>query len=153
MLEIARIKREIETGCKIVPFDLGNIYSIRDWSDSEDFVEAVWIMMNQETPREYVLSSNEYHSVKEFLELTCEYAGLEVEWKLDKEHPEKSVLLAKDGQVIMKINENMYRLAEVEYLYGDSTETRIALGWEPRVGFKQLVKKMIDNDIMLLTKQ
>jgi GDPmannose 4,6-dehydratase len=147
---IARIKKEIESGVPIVPFELGNIYSIRDWSDSEDFVEAVWIMMNRETPREYVLSSNEYHSVKEFLELTCEYAGLEIEWKIDEEHPEKSVLFAKDGQIIMKINENMYRLAEVEYLYGDSRETRIAIGWEPKVGFKQLVKKMIDNDIKLL---
>ena len=149
---IARIKNEIKNNKPITPFELGNIYSIRDWSDSEDFVEAIWIMLNQEKPREYVLSSNEIHSVKEFLELACKYADLQVEWKINEEVPEKSVLLASDGQVIMQINENMYRLAEVELLYGDSTESRIALGWEPKVTFKQLVKKMIDNDILLLEK-
>jgi GDPmannose 4,6-dehydratase len=64
---IARIKKEIMDGKKVKPFQLGNIYAKRDWSDSEDFVEAVWLMLNMDTPREYVLSSNETHSVKEFV--------------------------------------------------------------------------------------
>ena len=147
---IARIKKQLENGEIITePLELGNINSIRDWSDSEDFVEAVWIMLNRDEPREYVLSSNEFHTVKEFLELTCEYAGLKVEWKNDTED-EVNIELLYNGQVIMRINPELYRLAEVELLFGDSTETRNVINWEPKVSFKELVKKMIDWDIKLL---
>ena len=146
---IARIKKEIENGEPVEPLELGNIYSSRDWSDSEDFVEAVWIMLNQDSPREYVLSSNETHTVKEFLDLTCEYAGLKTEWKIDDENPLNTTLSCQ-GKVIMVISEELYRPAEVELLYGDSNESREALKWEPKVSFKQLVKKMIEHDIRLL---
>ena len=147
---IARIKKQLENGEIITePLELGNINSIRDWSDSEDFVEAVWIMLNRDEPREYVLSSNEFHTVKEFLELTCEYAELKVEWKIDSENEVNTELLY-NGQVIMRINPELYRLAEVELLFGDSTETRNVINWEPKVSFKELVKKMIDWDIKLL---
>jgi GDPmannose 4,6-dehydratase len=149
---IARIQKQLENGEIITePLELGNINSIRDWSDSEDFVEAVWIMLNRDEPREYVLSSNEFHTVKEFLELTCEYAGLKVEWKNDTEDEVNTELLY-NGQVIMRVNPELYRLAEVELLFGDSTETRKVINWEPKVSFKQLVKKMIDWDIQKITK-
>jgi len=147
---IARIKKELKEGKTPEPLELGNIYSSRDWSDSEDFVEAVWIMLNQESPREYVLSSNETHTVKEFLDLTCEYAGMDVEWFIDETGPTNTTLSVKNGPVIMKISEELYRPAEVELLYGDSNETRKAIQWEPKIDFKQLVKKMIDNDMKLL---
>lgn len=146
---IARIKKELENNMNVTPFELGNINSIRDWSDSEDFVEAVWLMLNCKEPREYVLSSNEYHTVKEFLDLTCEYAGLKTEWKIDKDNDVNSELWC-EGQLIMKINPDLYRLAEVEMLFGDSTETREALNWEPNFSFKDLVKKMIEWDIKLI---
>ena len=148
---IARIKNELSKGKIIKPLELGNITSIRDWSDSEDFVEAVWKMLNMDSPREYVLSSNEVHTVKEFIDLTCKYANLEdgLEWKIDVENPLNTVLLY-NGIVIIKINENLYRPAEVDLLYGDSEETRKSIGWEPKVSFQQLVKKMIDWDIELL---
>jgi GDPmannose 4,6-dehydratase len=146
---IARIKKEIENNQVVEPFELGNIYAIRDWSDSEDFVEAVWIMLNQEKPREYVLSSNEIHTVKEFVDLSCQYADLNVEWNIDELNPLNTTLLYKD-QVILKINEELYRPAEVELLYGDSTETRNALNWKPKTSFNELVKKMVENDIQLL---
>lgn len=146
---LARVKKELESGSLVTPLELGNITSIRDWSDSEDFVEAVWMMLNQKDPREYVLSSNETHTVKEFIDLTCKYAGLEVEWEIDEENPLNTVLLC-DGKVIVKINADLYRPAEVELLYGDSLETRKVLQWEPKVSFQQLVKKMIDWDIQLL---
>ncbi len=145
---IARIKKEIECGKEIKPFELGNIYSVRDWSDSEDFMEAVWIMLNQETPREYVLSSDETHTVKEFIDLTCKYANLEVEWHIDDTNPLNTTLKYKD-QIIMKINENLYRPAEVDLLYGDSKETRKTLNWEPKISFEKLVKRMIENDIKI----
>jgi len=149
---IARIKKELEENKPVVPLELGNINAVRDWSDSEDFVEAVWIMMNQPTPREYVLSSNEIHSVKEFIDLTCEFADLtNLEWTIDEENPLNTVLKC-NNHVIVKINPNLHRPAEVELLYGDSTETRKAINWEPKVSFKELVKKMIENDIYLLNK-
>jgi GDPmannose 4,6-dehydratase len=146
---IARIKKDIEQGLPVTPLELGNINSIRDWSDSEDFVEAVWLMLNCNEPREYVLSSNEYHTVKEFLELTCEYAELKIEWKIDSENEVNNELWC-EGQLIMKINPELYRLAEVELLFGDSSETRKAINWEPKNSFKDLVKKMIEWDINLI---
>jgi GDPmannose 4,6-dehydratase len=147
---IARIKKEIDNNLPITPLELGNIYAYRDWSDSEDFVEAIWIMLNQKEPREYVLSSNEIHSVKEFIDLTCKYAELEnIKWEIDEENPLSTVLKYND-QIIIKINSNLYRPAEVDLLYGDSIETQIILNWKPKTTFKQLVKKMIENDIRLL---
>jgi GDPmannose 4,6-dehydratase len=146
---IARIKKELQNNLPLKPLELGNINAIRDWSDSEDFVEAVWIMLNRDEPREYVLSSNETHSVKEFVDLTCEYAGLKVEWKIDEMNPLNTVLLC-DNKVIVNINEKFYRPAEVDLLYGDSLETRKTIGWEPKVTFNQLVKKMIDWDMKLI---
>lgn len=147
---IARIKNEIINGLPVVPFQLGNIFTKRDWSDSEDFVEAVWIMLNQEKPREYVLSSNETHTVKEFIELSCESAELDYEWKnLDDE---LNIKLYVDGNEILNISEEHYRLAEVDLLYGDSSETRKAINWQPKINFRELVDRMVKNDLKLLKK-
>ena len=146
---IARIKKEIENNEEVTPLELGNIYAKRDWSDSDDFMEGVWKMMNTNTPREYVLSSNETHTVKEFIDLSCKYAKLNVEWVENKENELDTKLLC-NGKVIMKISEKYFRPAEVDILYGDSTETRQAIGWEPKTNFEGLVKKMIENDIKKL---
>jgi GDPmannose 4,6-dehydratase len=148
---IARIKKELDEGKDIIPFQLGNIQAKRDWSDSEDFVEAVWLMLNQDTPREYVLSSNETHSIKEFIELSCKYAGLNYKWKENGNEMDTQLLVGE--QVIMTINEKYYRPAEVDILYGDSLETQKVLKWKPKVGFKELVEKMVLNDISLLSVQ
>jgi GDPmannose 4,6-dehydratase len=147
---IARVKRELDEGKPVVPFKLGNINAIRDWSDSEDFVEAVWLMLNMEKPREYVLSSNETHTVREFIELSCKFAGLDFEWKENENELETKLLV--DGKVIMEISEEYYRPAEVDLLFGDSLETMRVLNWKPKVSFNELVKKMVDNDIYLINK-
>ena len=143
---IAKIKKDLEHGKQVEPLTLGNIFASRDWSDSEDFVEAIWIMLNRDKPREYVLSSNETHTVKEFLDLTCQYAGLNVHWEIDEEEPLNTKLWS-NGQVIMKIDPELHRPAEEELLYGDSTESREAIGWQPKISFNELVKKMIKWDI------
>lgn len=145
---IARIKKELENGETVVPFKLGNINTTRDWSDSEDFVEAVWLMLNMDAPREYVLSSNEIHTVKEFIEIACEFAGLDFKWH-ETDNALETKLMVND-KVVMEISEKYYRPAEVDLLFGDSTETRKLINWEPKVTFKELVKKMIENDIKLL---
>ena len=98
-----------------------------------------------------MLSSNETHTVKEFIDLTCEYADLSVTWEIDEEDPLKTVLLY-NGTPIVKINEKYYRPAEVDLLFGDSNETRKTIGWTPKISFNQLVKKMIEWDINLLEK-
>ena len=124
---IARIKYQLDScnkhGTKIVPLELGNINVIRDWSDSEDFMEAIWLMLQQDEPADYLLSSNERHTVKEFIDLACEYAGLEIEWKIDDNDEFKTVLICRD-QIILQINQDFYRPAEINVLSGDSTESR-----------------------------
>jgi GDPmannose 4,6-dehydratase len=143
---IAKIKKDLEQGNKVEPLRLGNIFASRDWSDSEDFVEAIWIMLNQDKPREYVLSSNETHTVKEFLDLASHYAGLDVKWEIDEKEPLNTKLWS-NGQVIMIIDPELHRPAEVELLYGDSTESREAIGWQPKISFKELVQRMVEWDI------
>jgi GDPmannose 4,6-dehydratase len=145
---IARIKKEIEEGKEITPFQLGNINASRDWSDSEDFVEAIWLMLNQDKPREYVLSSNETHSIREFVELSCQAAELDYKW-VETDNELETKLMVGDV-IIMTISEKYYRPAEVDLLYGDSSETRKVLNWEPKINFKELVKKMFEHDIKLL---
>lgn len=144
---IARIKKEIEEGKKITPFQLGNINTSRDWSDSEDFVEAIWLMLNQDKPREYLLSSNETHTIKEFIELACKFAKLDYKWKENDNEFDTQLIVGND--IIMTIDEKYYRPAEVDLLYGDSIESRKALNWKPKVGFEELVKKMILYDMSL----
>ena len=144
---IARIKKEIDDGKEVVPFELGNINASRDWSDSEDFIEAVWLMLNQDEPREYVLSSNETHTIKEFIELACKYAGLDYQW--NENGNDLDTQLYVNDKVIMKINEKYYRPAEVDLLYGDSLETQKVLNWKPKIEFNDLVKKMVLHDMSL----
>jgi GDPmannose 4,6-dehydratase len=146
---IARIKKELIEKKKVVPFELGNINVLRDWSDSEDFVEAIWLMLNEEVSREYILSSNETHSIKEFIDLACQFAELKVEWKIDKEN-EINTLLMCEGNIIMKINQDYFRPAEIYSSYGDCIETKKILNWEPKIKFRDLVKKMVEWDIKLL---
>ena len=144
---IAKIKHDIDNNKPVTPFQLGNINSKRDWSDSEDFVEAIWLMLNKKTAKEYILSSNETHSIKEFIELTCKHADLNYNW-IETENPLDTKLMV-DNHTIMTISEKFYRPAEVEILLGDSDESRHELNWKPKVSFNQLVKKMFDNDFAL----
>ena len=142
---VARIKREYPSG-EFSPLELGNIDSKRDWSDAEDFVEGIWLMLNQEKPKEYVLSSNETHTIREFVEEAFNFAGFAVEkceW-VGEGVDEKYI---HEGKVLMQINPDFYRPAEVELLWGDSSKARIDLGWKPKSSFLDLVKKMVDHDL------
>ena len=100
-------------------------------------------MLNQPEPKEYVLSSNETHSVKEFVELAFEEAGIEGKWE-GKGVSEKFV--SEDG-ILVKVNEEFYRPAEVSLLYGDSNPVREELGWKPEISFKELVSRMVRQDL------
>ena len=144
---VASILKAMDQGKEFDPIPLGNIYSKRDWSDSEDFVRGVWMMLNQNEPKEYILSSNETHSIKEFIELSFEAAGIEGRW--EGEGLNEKYVCSLDGDELVVINKDFYRPAEVELLYGDSTPAREELGWSPEYSFKDLVTRMVENDIRL----
>lgn len=122
---------------------LGNLYSKRDWGYAKDYVYGMWLMLQQDTPDDYVLATNETHSIKEFVNLAALECGMELKW-VGSGLDEKAYF---DGKVIVEIDERYYRPAEVEVLLGDYTKAKEKLGWEPKVKFNELVKIMIDSDI------
>jgi GDPmannose 4,6-dehydratase len=107
---------------------LGNLEAKRDWGFAGDYVEAMWLMLQQPTPDDYVVATGETHSVQEFLEEACAYAGLD--WR---QH--------------VKIDPKYFRPAEVDLLLGDASKASKVLGWKPKVGFKELVRLMVDADM------
>jgi|LauGreDrversion4_2_1035121.scaffolds.fasta_scaffold105094_2 GDPmannose 4,6-dehydratase len=150
---VARIKKAISEGKSFEPIELGNVKARRDWSDAEDFVDGIWKMLNQTHPNEYVLSSNETHTIAEFVWFAFKSAGIEGAWHGEAERSEFSIT-TKDAikyepvtSVLVKINPKFYRPAEVDLLLGDSTKARNELKWEPKTSFEQLVDKMVVNDL------
>jgi len=152
---VARIKHAIENKLPFEPLKLGNLESKRDWSDAEDFMDGVWKMLNQDKPKEYVLSSDETHTIKEFVELAFKSAGIEGIWvgeKLEELYllPNYLADFSEFASIkLMEIDEKFYRPAEVDLLLGDSTKAREELGWLPKTSFEDLVKKMVDTDMVL----
>lgn len=144
---VASIKKHIEVGEKFAPLELGNLESRRDWSDAEDFMEGVWLMLNQDKPKDYVLSSNETHTVREFVELAFNAANIEGVW-FGVRGTISEVFIHKELKMpLVVVNPKFFRPAEVDVLLGDSTKAREELGWQPKTSFSQLVKKMVDNDL------
>ena len=115
-------------------FYLGNLDAKRDWGFARDYVEAMWLMLQQDKPDDYVIATGETHSVKEFLAEAFRYAGLD--WKK-----------------YVKIDKKYFRPAEVDILIGDSTKARKKLKWKPKVNFKELVRMMVDADMEVVRKQ
>ena len=147
---LARIKKEIENGDKPQPFQLGNIFTRRDWSDSEDFIEAIWLMLNKDKPKEYILSSNKDHSIKDFIDLSCKFLNLQIVWKIDDNNPINTKLFI-DNNIILTISKKFYRPADIEVLRGNCFETLKELNWRPKNTFEDLVKKMVNYDYSLIS--
>jgi GDPmannose 4,6-dehydratase len=152
---VARISKEYSSKKTFTPLKLGNIESKRDWSDSEDFMDGIWRMLNQEEywtniwkskPDEYVLSSDETHTIKEFVEEAFNCAGFHrsmCRW----EGLDEDVKYYHGDDVLMEVDPEFYRPAEVGSLWGDSTRAREELGWKPKTSFLNLVQKMVENDL------
>ena len=124
---------------------LGNMDAKRDWGFAGDYVEGMWRILQQEKPQDYVLGTNETHTVREFVELAFAEVGIEIEWKgkdLDEKGYDKAT-----GRLLVDVNPRYFRPAEVELLWGDSTKAEKELGWERKVSFKGLVSMMVDSDM------
>lgn len=152
---VAGIYKNILDGKPVVPLDLGLLDSKRDWGDSEDFVRAIWLMLNNKTPEEYVVATGESHGIREFVEIAFARVGIKGEWSgsgVDEIYWYESgprPLPSNECKLVV-INPANYRPAEVNYLQGNSQKIRNELGWVPETSFKQLVEKMMDNDVKLL---
>ena len=126
---------------------LGNLDAKRDWGHSKDYVYGMWLLLQQETPDDYVLSTNEFHSVREFVEKSFALRGFDIIWKgegLNEIGYDKNT-----GRELIVVSEKYFRPAEVEELLGDSTKARTQLGWEPKYTFDMLVQEMVDCDCLL----
>ena len=145
---VAEIKRDIDLGVKIKPLALGNVNSRRDWSDSEDFVRGVWLMMQQDKPVEYVLASGEIHSIKDFVTAAFACAGIPGLWS--GEGMDEKFRLFQENTILAEIDDKYYRPAEVELLLGDPSDAKKHLGWEPQISFDKLVERMVYCDLALL---
>ena len=124
---------------------MGNLDARRDWGHARDYVEAQWLMLQQETPEDFVIATGEQHSVREFIELAAADLGMSVAWKgsgLDE------VGYDTDGRAIVKIDPRYFRPAEVETLLGDPTKAKAKLGWQARVSFRELVREMAQSDLV-----
>lgn len=124
---------------------LGNMDAKRDWGFAGDYVEGMWRILQQDIPSDYVLATNETHTVREFVEASFEEVGIEIVWKgsgIDEKGYDK-----KSGRLLVDVNPEFFRPAEVELLWGDSTKAEHKLGWKRKVDFKGLVHMMINEDM------
>jgi GDPmannose 4,6-dehydratase len=150
---VARIYHAIKNNQPFAPIELGNIDARRDWSHAEDFVDGVWKMINSSKPKDYVLSSNETHTIREFINKSFVCAGIEGIWHGSGQEEQMSVSTEYaikneiQSSILVKINPKFYRPAEVELLLGDSTLARQELGWNPKISFDNLVERMVKYDI------
>ena len=123
---------------------LGNLDAKRDWGHAKDYVYGIWLTMQQDKPDDYVLSTNEFHSVREFVEKSFALKGFDIKWK--GEGINEIGYDSNTGRELIFVSDKYFRPAEVEELLGDSTKARTELGWYPKCTFDELVQEMVEND-------
>jgi len=136
---LARIKLEMQEKLYI-----GNLNALRDWGHARDYVKMQWLMLQQKTPKDYVIATGEQHSVREFIELAAKNLSIDITWKGIEEN-EKGY--DKNGKCIIEVDQKYYRPTEVETLLGDPTKAQKELGWKTTIKFKDLVKEMSEYDL------
>lgn len=131
--------------------ELGNMDAKRDWGHSKDYVRAMWLMLQQDSPDDYVVASKETHPVREFVEKAFKSAGMEVEFSgsgVDEIGRDKAT-----GKIVVKVNPKFFRPAEVELLYGNPAKAEKVLGWKREISFDELVSRMVKNDLALVEQE
>jgi GDPmannose 4,6-dehydratase len=127
---------------------LGNLDAQRDWGHARDFVEGMWLMLQQPKPDDYVLATGEAHSVREFVEKAFACIGRKIVWQ-GKNEAERGIDAAT-GKALIEVDQRYFRPTEVDYLVGDPSKARRKLGWSHRVSFDELVAQMVKEDLKLL---
>jgi GDPmannose 4,6-dehydratase len=130
---------------------LGNLDAKRDWGHARDYVEGMWLMLQQNEADDYVLATGETHSVREFVEKAFAEAGHSIVWKGSGK--DEIACDGKSGKVLVEIDPRFFRPTEVELLIGDATKAREKLGWRPKIMFEELVREMVQHDLKLLAKE
>ena len=139
-MAVARIKKGLQD-----KLYLGNLDAKRDWGFAGDYVEAMWLMLQQDEPDDLVIATGKMHSVREFVELAFLEVGIEIEWR--GTGVDEVGVDAATGDVLIEIDPRYYRPTEVELLLGDPTKAKEKLGWEAKVGLRELVKMMVEGDL------
>ena len=139
-IAVARIAKGLQE-----KLTLGNLEAKRDWGFAGDYVEGMWRMLQQEAPDDYVLATNETHTVREFAEKAFAETGVSIRW--EGEGINEKGYDAKTGKLLVDVSKQFYRPAEVELLWGDSTKAERELGWKRKIGFAELVKMMVAADL------
>ena len=142
--KITRGLKAISEGRQNVLF-LGNLDAKRDWGHAKDFVRAMWMMLQQDSPEDYVIATGEQYSVREFVERSAPYFGFDIEWYGSGE--DEIGMDKHTKRTIIAVDPKYYRPAEVETLLGDPTKAKEKLGWEPEISFSELVEDMCNNEV------
>jgi GDPmannose 4,6-dehydratase len=142
--KISRAVAAIELGLQDKLF-LGNLSARRDWGHARDYVEGMWLILQQPEPDDYVLATGEEHSVREFVEKAFGHIGKKIEWR--GSGAAEQGLDARDGRVLIEIDPRYFRPTETDALLGDPSKARQQLGWKHKVSFDQLVREMVDSDL------
>ena len=143
--KVTRAAARISQGLQKQLF-MGNIDSLRDWGHARDYVEAMYLMLQQAKPEDFVIATGVQHSVREMIERSFSRVGIDLEWTGEAEN-EKG-LDKKDGRVVVAIDPKYYRPTEVDTLWGDPTKAKTKLGWTPATTFEALIDEMVDADLV-----
>ena len=142
--KISNTVAQISLGLK-KELHLGNISAKRDWGYAKDFVESMWLMLQQDKPDDYVVATGKQHSVRELIEETCKCLNLQIEWR--SSGVDEIGVNPENGEILVKVDPYYFRPTEVDSLLGNSEKAKRILGWEPKVTFKELVKLMVDWEL------
>lgn len=140
---VARIKLGLQD-----KISLGNLDAKRDWGYARDYVKAMWLMLQQEHPDDYVIATGQAHTVREFVEKAFAAVGIHIAWQ--GEGLDEQGVDVETGKVVVEIDSRYFRPTEVDYLLGDATKAKNNLGWEPLVSFDELVRKMVNRDLTVV---
>ena len=146
-LAVARIANKLQD-----KLYLGNLDSLRDWGYAKDYVECMWLMLQQDNPEDFVIATGEQHTVRDFVERAFRVAGIDIEWSgkgIDEKGQDK-----KSGKILVEVDKRWFRPTDVDNLWGDPTKARTVLGWNPqKTSYEQLIEIMVKHDLEIARKE